>query len=185
MKPIEGYITLHMLIQEPEDSSNRLLKIHFAIADTKYNILGTPFFQKHINSINVQENTLNVQTLDLSNLIVPFHIDSQKEAPYISQLYRIISTKSLTVPPCSTRCLQFPLPHSLHFPQLENHKKLHRLHPWTRFHKKYNKFLNLTDISPTIGHDIATNKPRTIKTFHTMVENPYRRPRSLPHGHIG
>ena len=36
----------------------RQFTIHFAVADIKYNILGTPFFEENITNINIQDFTL-------------------------------------------------------------------------------------------------------------------------------
>ena len=37
---------------------NRSINIEFAVANTKYNILGAPFVKKHIQNINFQQNIM-------------------------------------------------------------------------------------------------------------------------------
>ena len=54
--PIKHYITVtcHTSISK----NSRHFTIPFAVADIKYNILGTPFFEEHIANINVQDFTM-------------------------------------------------------------------------------------------------------------------------------
>ena len=54
--PIKHYITVtcHTSISE----NSRHFTIPFAVADIKYKILGTPFFEENITNINVQDFTM-------------------------------------------------------------------------------------------------------------------------------
>ena len=40
------------------DDNSRQFIIPFAVADLKYNVLGSPFFQEYIQSINIEDFTL-------------------------------------------------------------------------------------------------------------------------------
>ena len=57
--PILHYanITLNTTI----DDNSRYFPVPFAVADIKYNILGTPFFEDNIQNINIQNVTLEVK----------------------------------------------------------------------------------------------------------------------------
>ena len=54
--PILHYVTI-ILNTTIEDDSRQLTK-HFAVADLKYNILGTPFFEENRQNLNIQDFTL-------------------------------------------------------------------------------------------------------------------------------
>ena len=54
--PILHYITITLNTTIEDDS--RQFTIPFAVADIKYSILGTPFFEENIRNINIQDFTL-------------------------------------------------------------------------------------------------------------------------------
>ena len=54
--PILHYITITLNTTIEDDS--RQFTILFAVADIKFNILGTPFFEENIQNINIQDFTL-------------------------------------------------------------------------------------------------------------------------------
>ena len=43
------------------DDISRYFSVPFAVADIKYNILGTPFFEDNIQNINIQDFTLEIK----------------------------------------------------------------------------------------------------------------------------
>ena len=55
--PILHYVTI-TLNTTIEDYSRQFI-IPFAVADIKYNILGTPFFEENIQNVNFQQSTLH------------------------------------------------------------------------------------------------------------------------------
>ena len=91
----------------------RSFNIDFAVANIKYNILGTPFFKKHIQNIDFQQNIMTYTeqhpklptkttfphlqkkithmflTFILLNLRNQFTLNQGQEKPYISQLKAI------------------------------------------------------------------------------------------------
>ena len=65
----------------------RSFNIDFAVANIKYNILGTPFFKKHIQNIDFQQNimTYTEQHPKLSTKTT-FSTFTEKDYPYISYI---------------------------------------------------------------------------------------------------
>ena len=88
----------------------RSFNIHFAVANIKYIILGTPFFKKHNQNIDFQQNSMTykeqhpklptktnfstftekdypyISTFTLSNVKNQFTPNQDQERPYFSQL---------------------------------------------------------------------------------------------------
>ena len=54
--PILHYANI--LLNTTIDENSRYFSVPFAVADIKYNILGTPFFEDNIQNINIQDFTL-------------------------------------------------------------------------------------------------------------------------------
>ena len=65
---------------------NRSFKIKFAVANIKYNILGAPFFEKHIQNIDFQQSIMTFQHPKLPTK-TPFSTFTEKDDPYISYIY--------------------------------------------------------------------------------------------------
>ena len=68
----------------------RSFNIEFAVANIKYNILGTPFFNKNIQNIDFQQN---IMTYKEQHPKLPtkthFSTFTEKDYPYISYIYTI------------------------------------------------------------------------------------------------
>ena len=54
--PILHYASI--ILNTTIDDNSRYFSIPFAVADIKYNILGTPFFEDNIQNVNIQDCTL-------------------------------------------------------------------------------------------------------------------------------
>ena len=69
---------------------NRSFNIEFAVANTKYNILGAPFIKKNIQKIDFQEN---ITTYKEQHPKLPtksyFSTFTEKDYPYISYIFTI------------------------------------------------------------------------------------------------
>ena len=69
---------------------NRSFNIEFAVANIKYNILGTPFFKKNIQNTDFQQN---IMTYKEQHPKLPtkthFSTFTEKDYPYISYIYTI------------------------------------------------------------------------------------------------
>ena len=53
--PILHYVTI--ILNTTIEDNSRQFTIPFAVADIKYNILGTPFFEEYIQNIKIQDFT--------------------------------------------------------------------------------------------------------------------------------
>ena len=69
---------------------NRSFNIEFAVANIKYNILGTPFFKRNIQNIDFQQN---IMTYKEQHPKLPtktqFSTFTEKDYPYLSYVYTI------------------------------------------------------------------------------------------------
>ena len=89
-----------------------------AVADIKYNILGTPFFEEIIQNINIQDFTLQFKH---HSRIYPnyakFTSLLSKDHPYFSYIYRINSETQSRSKPNSSKIAHFPIDnyYNLHF----------------------------------------------------------------------
>ena len=82
---------LHNLILTLHTSLNgntRTLVIPFAVANIKYNILGTPFFEKYVKTLNIENMSLTFNTPHESRInTLPFTAHKEKDYPYFSYIY--------------------------------------------------------------------------------------------------
>ena len=108
--PILHYISITCFTEV--NHQTRSFNIDFAVANIKYNILGTPLFKKHIQNIDFQHNIMTYieqhpklstkifphlqkkithifLTSILLNVKNPFTLNQGQEKPYISQLKTI------------------------------------------------------------------------------------------------
>ena len=114
--PILHYITITLNTTIEDDS--RQFTIPFAVADIKYNILGTPFFEENIQTINIQDFTLQFKH---HSRIYPnyakFTSLLSKDYPYFSYIYRINSKTQIRLKPNSSKIAHFPMNnyYNLHF----------------------------------------------------------------------
>ena len=114
--PILHYITI-TLNTTIEDNS-RQFTIPFAVADIKYNILGTPFFEENIQNINIQDFTLHFKN---HSRVYPNYAKStsllSKDYPYFSYIYRINSKTQIRLKPTTSKIAHFPINnyYNLHF----------------------------------------------------------------------
>ena len=100
--PILHYVTITLNTTIEDDS--RQFTIPFAVADIKYNILGTPFFEENIKNIIVHEFTLQFK---LHSRVHPnyatFTSLLSKDYPYFSYIYRINSKTQVRQKPNSSK----------------------------------------------------------------------------------
>ena len=114
--PILHYITLTS--KTTIEDRSRQFTIPFAVADIKYNILGTAFFEENKQNINIQDFTLQFKH---HSEIYPNHTKFtsllSKDYPYFSYIYRINSKKQIRLKPNSSKIAHFPLNnyYNLHF----------------------------------------------------------------------
>ena len=105
--PILHYLTT--TLNTSIEQTSRQFIIPFAVADIKYNILGTPFFEEYQQNINIQGFTLQskYQSKDQPN-ITKFTSLISKDYPYFSFIYRINSKTQIQLNPNSSNYAHFP-----------------------------------------------------------------------------
>ena len=111
--PILHYVTITLNTTIENDS--RQFTIPFAVADIKYNILGTPFFEEKIQNINIQNFTLQFKH---HSRVYPnyakFTSPLSKDYLYFSYIYRINSKTQIRLKPNSSKIAHFPINNYYH-----------------------------------------------------------------------
>ena len=159
------------------DENSRYFSVPFAVADIKYNILGTPFFEDNIQNINIQDFTLEFKYQSKTHPnYTKFTTLLSKDYPYFSYIHRINSKTQIRLKPKSSKIAHFPIKnyHNLHFtttPQNHFFPSVPHTYFATKFRTNFNFIEVFTDEKPDI---CATNIQNTSKHFAT-----------LPTGHIG
>ena len=80
------FLTVHTSIH----GSARTLVIHFAVANFKYNIPGTLFFEKYVKTLNIENMSLTINTPHESRVnTLPFTAHKEKDYPCFSYKHTI------------------------------------------------------------------------------------------------
>ena len=88
--PVLHYVIITLNTTIEDDS--RQFTIPFAVADIKYNILGTPFFEENIQNIIIQDFTLQFKHHSrIHPNYATFTSLLSKDYPFFSYIYRINS----------------------------------------------------------------------------------------------
>ena len=96
--PILNYITLTCNKEIKENSRHFI--VLFAVADIKYHILGTPFFEKNIQSIDIQNLTMKFRQFHQTcPNNTKFTTITEKDYPLVSYIYMITSKEAIHFPP--------------------------------------------------------------------------------------
>ena len=173
--PILHYITI-TLNTTIEDNS-RQFTIPFAVADIKYNILGTPFFEENIQNINIQDFTLQFKH---HSRVYPnyakFTSLLSKDFPYFSYDYRMNSKTQIRSKPNSSKIAHFPFNnyYNLHFSTIPQ-KQFFPTFPHTYFSSTFRTTFNFIEVFTDDKPDICA----------TIIQNSTNHIATLPTGHIG
>ena len=166
-------ITLNTTIED----NSRQFTIPFAVADTKYIILGTPFFEENIQNINIQDFTLQFKH---HSRVYPnfakFTSLLSKDYSYFSCIYRINSKTQIRLKPNSSKIAHFPINnyYNLHFSTTPQ-KQFFPTIPHTYFSSKFRTTFNFIEV-------FRDEKPDTCAT---IIQNSTNHIATLPTGHIG
>ena len=88
----------------------RSFNIDFAVANINYNILGTPFFKKHIQNIDFQQNIMTyIEQHPKFSTKTTFSTFTEKDYPYISYIYTIKCKEPTHFKPRSGKTIHFPI----------------------------------------------------------------------------
>ena len=159
------------------DENSFYFSIPFAVADIKYNILGTPFFEDNIQNINKQDFTLEFKYQSKTHPnYTKFTTLLSKDYPYFSYIYRINSKTQIRLKPKSSKIAHFPIKNylNLHFtttPQNHFFPSVPHTYFATNFRTNFNFIEVFTDDKPDICATIIQNTSKHVAT--------------LPTGHIG
>ena len=173
--PILHYITITLNTTIEDDS--RQFTRPFAVADIKYNILGTPFFEENIQNINIQDFTLQFKH---HSKIYPnyakFTSLLSKDYPYFSYIYRINSKTQIRLKPNSSKIAHFPINnyYNLHFSTTPQQQFFPTI-PHTYFSSKFRTTFNFIEV-------FTDDKPDTCAT---IIQNSTNHIATLPTGHFG
>ena len=147
-----------------------LLFSTFAVADIKYNILGTHFFEDNLQNINVQDFTrteFNYQSKIHHNYAKVTTLLS-KDYPYFSYNYRITSKTQRRLKPksSSSKIARLPIKKSynLHFtttPKNYFFPTIPHTYFATKFHTNFNFIEVFTDKKPNICATIFSENLQT------------------------
>ena len=92
------------------DDNSRYFSVPFAVADIKYNILGTPFFEDNIQNINIQDFKLEFKYQSKTHPnYAKFTTLLSKDYPYFSYIYRINSKTQIRLKRKSSKIAHFPI----------------------------------------------------------------------------
>ena len=159
------------------DDNSRSFTVPFAVADIKYNILGTTFFEDNIQNINIQDLTL---VFKYQSKVHPNYTKIttliSKDYPYFSYIYRINSKTQIRLKPKSLQIAHFPIKnyYNLHFtttPQTHFFPTIPHIYFATKFCTNLNFIEVFTDKKPDVCATIIQNTSKHVAT--------------LPTGHIG
>ena len=146
---IETWGTINLNVTPERISNSRSnphpnFNIFFYVTQCNHNVLGTPFFNEYIETINVNTNNLTINTpTDIDNEI-RFFQNTTKEYPYYSRIYPVYNKETQYFEPHEHNCLTFPIGI---FKRMEKsngkilHGSLHYFEPINKYHN-----LSVTDI---------------------------------------
>ena len=128
--PIINYVSMTCFTKV--NRQNRSFNNEFAVANIKYNILGAPFFKKHIQNLDFQQNkmTLKEQHPKLTTK-THFSTFTEKDYPYVSYIHPIKCKEPIHFKPRSGKTINFPIKDylNLHF-KLEDNTEFYPSFPY-------------------------------------------------------
>ena len=142
--PVIHYISMTCFTEV--NHQNRSFKIDFAVANIKYNILGTPFFKRHIQNIDFQQNIMTYKEQH-SKLPAKTHFSTftEKDYPYVSYIYTIKCEEPIHFKLKSGKTTLFPIKNymNLHF-ELEDNTKFYPSTTYTYSLQKFKYFFSIS-----------------------------------------
>ena len=167
----------NIILNTTIDDNFRYFSVPFAVADIKYSILGTPFFEDNIQNKNIRDFTLEFKyrSKTLPNY-AKFTTLLSEDYPYFSYIYRNNSKTQIRLKPNSSKIAHFPIKnyHNFHFTTtLQNH--FFPSVPHTYFATTFRTTFNFIEV-------FTDNKPDICATF---IQNTSKHVATLPTGHIG
>ena len=153
------------------EQTSRQMIIPFAVADIKYNILGTPCFQEYIQNSNIPEFTLQFKYQSKNQPNTTKHTSLLwNDYAYFSYKYRINSKTQISLNPNSSKTAHYPIRnyYNLNFATTAKKQFLPTI-PHTYFSSKFRTTFNFnevfTDAEPDICSKIIQNSTNNIATL--------------------
>ena len=101
-------LKLYPDVTESSILRNTSFTVTFHVTNTKFNILGTPFLEKFVDSIKCSSHTLEMKDNDEIRSL-KFYDSSTKPPPFCSRLFPIIEEKSIYLQTAEYRILTYSL----------------------------------------------------------------------------
>ena len=144
--PILHYANI--ILNTTIDDNSRCFSVPFAVADIKYNILGTPFSEDNIQNINIKGCKLEFKHKSITHPnYAKFTTLLSKDYPYFSYIYRINTKTQIRLKPKSSKSAHFPIKnyHNLHFTTTPQNHFLPSV-PHTYFASKFRTNFNFIEV---------------------------------------
>ena len=173
--PILHYANI--ILNTKIDNNSRYFSVPFAVADIKYNILGTPFFEDNIQNINIQDFTPEFKCQSkIHPNYAKFTTLLSKDNPDFSYTYRINSKIQIRLKPKSFKIAHFPINYcyNLHFATTPQNHFFPTI-PHTYFATKFRTNFNFIEL-------LTYKKPYICAT---IIQNTSKQVATIPTGHIG
>ena len=129
---------------------NKPFKQTFHITDIKHNIIGIPFINKYIPTINILDSKINIKDkyLRMHNTTLTFFHRMNKQPPIFSKFYPIYNKERKHLKPLSGYFYEFPIK-QVH--QYEKNQNIQHIYMSALEFRPIRKFFRVT-ISFTISH---------------------------------
>ena len=166
-------LTLNTTIKD----DSRQFTIPFAVADIKYNNVGTPFFEENIQNKIIQDFTIQFKHHSkVHPNYTKFTSLLSKEYPFFSYIYPIDSKTQICLKPNSSKIAHFPKNnyYNLHFSTTPQNQFFPTI-PRTHFSSKFCTTFNFIEV-------FTGDKPDNCAT---IIQNSTNHVATLPPGHIG
>ena len=167
----------NIILNTTIDDNSCSFSVPFAVADIKYNVLGTPVFEENIQIINIQYFTLEFKyQSNVHPNYTKFTTLLSKDYPYFSYIYRINSKTQIRLKSKSSKIAHFPVKsyYNLHFTTTpQNH--IFPTIPHTYFATKFRTNFNFIEVFTDKKPDICA----------TIIQNTFKHVATLPTGQIG
>ena len=138
------FLTRHTSIH----GSTRTLVIPFAVANSKYNILGTPFLEKYDKTLNIENMSLTFNTPHESRAnTLRFTAHKKKDYPYLLYIFTNKVKNKIYFKPSASRVVHFPIQPTppLTFQTSDNEVVLHST-PHPIFNTRFNSTINFLQV---------------------------------------
>ena len=163
-------LTLHTFIH----GSTRTLVISFAVANIKNNILGTPFFEMYVKTLNIEIMSLIFNTPHESRVnTFPFTAHKEKDYPSFSYIYTIKVKNKIFFKPNASQVIHFPIQPTLPLTSQTSDKEV--LFPSTHhpfFDTRFNSTFNFLQVYQSMKAEPTCSVITQNITHHSAILTP-------------